>query len=93
MKRLLKPLWNLARPLRSALAGRLDAVVYAATVRALETSEPARRMTEEVSLVLDAVVAEQVRLREQVESLEDEIRALLAARGEDSWLLTERKAD
>jgi hypothetical protein len=82
MKKLLKPLWNLARPLRSALAARLDAVVFAATARALETSDPARRLADEVSLVLDALVAEQLRLREQVESLESEVRARLCGQRE-----------
>jgi hypothetical protein len=81
MKTLLKPFWALARPVRAASAARLDALVFAAAARALEASDPARRVADEVGLVLDAVVAEQLRLQERVESLAGEVRALLDAQG------------
>jgi hypothetical protein len=81
MKRLLRPLWALTRPVRARLAARLDAVVYAAVARAFERSGPAREVADEVGLVLDAVLAEQVRLREQVEALERRLDEVLTAEG------------
>ena len=78
MKRILRPLWALTRPVRARLAARLDAVVYAAVARAFEQSGPARAVADEVGLVLDAVLAEQLRLREQVEALERKIEELTA---------------
>lgn len=73
MKRLLKRVWK-------PFEARLDAVVYAAAARAVKQSEPNRALAEEVSLVLDAVMAEQFRLQSQVEELERLLRASLETR-------------
>lgn len=73
MKRLLKPFWK-------RIETRLDAVVYAAAARAVKQSEPNRALADEVSLVLDAVMAEQFRLQSQVEALERLLHASLEAR-------------
>jgi hypothetical protein len=91
MKKLMKPFWALARPLRTAIRVRLEEVITSATAKALETSEPARRLAEEVSLVLDAVVSEQIRLREQVEALEAQVHTLLEARFEPASTLIESR--
>jgi hypothetical protein len=106
MKRLLRPFWNLARPLRARLALALDRVVYAAADRALTAHDPrpqlldefrtrfddaerraaarAAEQAEEITLVLDAVVAEQFRLQSQLDDLRRRLdEALTAASGWD----------
>ena len=75
MKRLLRPFWNLSRPLRSRIEAWLDAIIHAAAARALaahdlnEHFETAERQSDEITLVLDAVIAEQFRLQSLVEDL------------------------
>lgn len=98
MKRLLKPVWNLTRPVRAKLAAKLDRLVYAAADRAVAAHDPppallailkthfekAEQQSDEITLVLDAVIAEQFRLQSQVEDLRrrlDEAHAAGAGAG------------
>lgn len=78
MKRLLKGLWGLTRPIRARVEARVDKIVYDATTRALVDHDPTRALADEVTLVLDAVIAEQFRLQSQVERLEELVREALA---------------
>jgi hypothetical protein len=64
MKRLLKALWRATLPARRPLANKVEAFLAGCVARALESQK------EEVSLVLDTVVAEQFRLQAQVEELQ-----------------------
>lgn len=69
MKRLLKSLWRMTSAVRRPISSRLERFIAACVARALEAHNPTREMAEEVGLVLDAVVAEQFRLQEQIEEL------------------------
>ena len=97
MKRLLRPFWNLTRPLRARVEARLDAIVHDAAARALAAHDPppallavlkghfetAERQSDEITLVLDAVIAEQFRLQSLVEDLTR--RLDLAAADDHGW--------
>jgi hypothetical protein len=74
MKRLVKILWRWTSPVRRPFQTRLEAFLAGCLARALETQNPARVVADEVGLVLDAVVAEQFRLQEQL----DDLRGMLA---------------
>ena len=80
MTRLLKALWRLTWPLRAHVDAKIDKLVYAAAARALAAHDPTRPLADEVTLVLDAVIAEQFRLQSQIEELENLVREALAAR-------------
>jgi hypothetical protein len=80
MKRLLKALWKQTWPLRAQVDAKIDKLVYAATGRALEAHDPTQALADDVTLVLDAVLAEQFRLQSQIEELEHLVREALAAR-------------
>jgi hypothetical protein len=69
MKRLAKGLWRMSWPVRRPIQGRVETFLAESLARALERQNPARVVADEVSLVLDAVIAEQFRLREQIEDL------------------------
>jgi hypothetical protein len=69
MKRLLKALWTATWPLRRPFQRRFEACLTRSLSRALESRDPARAVTDEVTLVLDAVIAEQFRLQERVEEI------------------------
>jgi hypothetical protein len=69
MKWLLKTLWKKTWPIRRPVSLRLERFIAGCVVRALEAHHPTQVMADEVNLVLEAVVAEQFRLQEQVEEL------------------------
>ncbi len=75
MKRMVKAFWSLIGPIRRPIQARVESFLADALARALERQNPARVVADEVNLVLDTVIAEQFRLREQIE----EIRRLLDA--------------
>lgn len=79
LKRLLKPFWRLTRPLRARLAAARNPPPGRVLADHLARAEA---RADEVALVLDALVAEQFRLQEQVEGLEHRLRDALAARGD-----------
>jgi hypothetical protein len=70
MKRLVKALWRLTGPLRRPFQWRLERFLARCLAQALKSHDPARGVTDEVTLVLDAVVAEQFRLQEQIDNLQ-----------------------
>jgi hypothetical protein len=70
MKRLVKSLWRLSAPLRRPFQWRLERFLTRCLAQALKTHDPSRTVTDEVTLVLDAVVAEQFRLQEQIDDLQ-----------------------
>lgn len=90
MKRLLRPFWNLTGPIRARVEARLDAIVHAAAARALAAHDlkahfqKAESQSDEVTLVLDAVVAEQFRLQSQVEDLKRRLDEVLDA-ADNGW--------
>jgi hypothetical protein len=72
MKRLARGLWGLTEPIRRPIRDRRARFVTGCLAQALETSE--------LSLVLDALVAEQFRLQEKVDDLQrrlDEVTTLV----------------
>jgi hypothetical protein len=72
MKRLARKSWALTEPLRRPIRNRLARFVTGCAAQALETGE--------LSLVLDALVAEQFRLQEKIDGLQhrlDEITSLV----------------
>src|SRR3954451_9364165 len=87
-------MWLLRFPLRVShrlrVLDRLDQVVLDGATKAikkeleeaLEAYNPPCPMAEEITLVLDAVIAEQFRLQTQVEELTELLREALATRGE-----------
>lgn len=62
MKRLARSFWAFTEPIRRPIRNRLARFVTGCLAQALETSE--------LSLVLDALVAEQFRLQEKVDELQ-----------------------
>ena len=70
MTRLARALWQLTGPLRRPLQRRLERFLARCLAQALKTHDPAWAVTDEVTLVLDAVVAEQFRLQEQIDDLQ-----------------------
>ena len=74
MKRVLGWVWGLTLPLRLKAQGRLDAIVYEASLRALEAYNPARPLVDELTLMLDALMAEQFRLQSQIDELQARLR-------------------
>jgi hypothetical protein len=71
MKRVLKKAWALTEPVRRPIRKRLETFITGCLARALETSE--------LSLVLDALVAEQFRLQEKIEALQQQLDELVPA--------------
>jgi hypothetical protein len=95
MNRLKAALRALTRPLRRKIDAKIDALVFEASSRALRATdgmvfdalnralaayEPPTPWVDEVTQVLDAVIAEQFRLQSQVEELERLLQEALAAR-------------
>ena len=70
MKRSLRALWRLTRPVRRPIQSKLEAFLAGCVARALQSDNPTRALADEVNLVLDAVVAEQFRLQARVEELQ-----------------------
>ncbi|GAC1464109.1 MAG: hypothetical protein NVSMB9_02400 [Isosphaeraceae bacterium] len=86
MKWLLKYLWNRMHPIRAQIEAKIDLLAFEATNRALQGYEKPCPMAEEITLVLDGVMAEQFRLQSQIDDLERLVREALAA-GESSTSL------
>ena len=70
MKSFVQALWRGIGPIRRPVQTKLEGFLAGCLARALETQNPARVVADEVSLVLDAVVAEQFRLQEQIDELQ-----------------------
>jgi hypothetical protein len=79
MKRLLRPFWSLTAPVRRPLSAKIGSFVTTCAARALEERGLDRALTEELTLTLDTLLAEQFRLREQVERLEQRVVELTEA--------------
>ena len=70
MKRLAKRLWRMTWPFRRPFQERFESFLADSLARALERQNPAKVVADEVNLVLDAVITEQFRLREQIEQIQ-----------------------
>jgi hypothetical protein len=73
--RLLKRLWGLTGPVRRPIQDRLARFLSDCAAKAV-----ARVIEDEVTLVLDTLVAEQFRLQEQIDRLEELLRETIATR-------------